>query len=485
MSSRRKKESSSSLEGISPEKAVKQEVKRRKKMAATGGTENDNNVTLNDLQGQLHAIMGSLQIITNEIKTVKNKHTELDQDIHGDGGINDLLEEARATIGETQADVCSTQELLQDNVKTIQMLTSVVLKQNQQLNSLQSEVDDLKARSMRENILIHNVPEDDSQGVRNAAVKALARVNIDISSTEFDRIHRLGPVRSDKSSRPIVAKPHKFRETDRLLNVDKRGLNRKTQPWISPQYPEQIREARIQLSMIAEEKKKLSPNVKIKINHTTLLVNNSIVKPSLTPPSPAEILTLEKQEKEELKNIKFVKGAQVNTKSSSFVAQATHVKNLNQVRNAYKATMLDPAAAQATHNIAAYILPGGSSGYCDDRDYGLGRRALQVMQSLNSKQQQLGIAIFISRQYGGTKLGTQRFDIVRDITTEVCKKLQNLQAHDSLQILTPSVPAAPGHTDEHHSIIEAVTEVDMEQEQDISISTTAPLNITEDVGGTS
>ena len=124
MSSRRQKESSSSQEGISPQKKVQQEAKRSKKMAATGGTENEYNVTLNDLQGQLHAIMGSLQIITNDM-TVKNKHTELDQDINGDGGVSDLIEETRASIGETQADVCNTQKLMHDNVKTIQMFKSL------------------------------------------------------------------------------------------------------------------------------------------------------------------------------------------------------------------------------------------------------------------------------------------------------------------------------------------------------------------------
>ena len=460
MSNRQKKGGSSSHEGDSP---VKQKSKRRK-MAATGVNkggeeiENGETVTLRDLQGQLHAIIGSLQELNCDIKTVKNKHEELDNDINGSGGIADEMEEAKAAIGETQADVSDTQQIIQDSVATIKLLTSVVLKQNQQLGFVQREIEDLKARSMRENILIHNVPEGDSQGVLNAAINFLKKANIDISHTEFDRIHRLGPIRSDKSARPIVAKPHKFRETERLLNLDKRGINRKTTVWISPQYPEHIRETRIQLAMIADEKRKLSKEAKIRISHTTLTINGQIVKPTLTPPSPADILTLDKEEKQDLKRIQFVQGTQVNYKSSSFRAQATIVKNLNDVRNAYKATMMDPEIAKTTHNIAAYILPNGSSGYCDDRDYGLGRRALQVMQSLIGKPQQHGTAIFISRQYGGTKLGTQRFEVVKDITTQVYIQLQKVMADDIRQTLTP--------TSTVHNLVSIQENEPMEQSSD-------------------
>ena len=59
---------------------------------------------------------------------------------------------------------------------------------------------------------------------------------------------------------------------------------------------------------------------------------------------------------------------------------------------------MNPLKAQATH-IVAYILPNGSSGFCDDQDYGMGRRMLQAMEHMGDSGK--GMAVFITRQYGG------------------------------------------------------------------------------------
>ena len=74
-------------------------------------------------------------------------------------------------------------------------------------------------------------------------------------------------------------------------------------------------------------------------------------------------------------------------------------------------------ALEASHNIAAYILPGGEKGYCDDGDYGLGRCILNTMKDLNVR----GRVVFITRRYGGTKLGFRRFTIVQNLTKSVCQ----------------------------------------------------------------
>ena len=103
--------------------------------------------------------------------------------------------------------------------------------------------------------------------------------------------------------------------------------------------------------------------------------------PQLSTPTAASILSMENGEKEELAKIRFASSRLVNENASSFIAKATLVTNLNDVRKAYKALLLDPNNAQATHNIAAYILPSGAAGYSDDRDYGMGRRMLQAIEA--------------------------------------------------------------------------------------------------------
>ena len=176
------------------------------------------------------------------------------------------------------------------------------------------------------------------------------------------------------------------------------------------------------------------------------------MKPTLNPPTPADILKLEKEEIKQLSAIKFIQSETINARSSSFIANGTTASNLNDVRLAYSALMLNPVILQATHNIAAYILPDGSSGYCDDQDYGMGRRMLQSLEQSRGK----GIAVFITRQYGGNKLGSQRFEIARDLTNSVCKELSMLKlSMPQMQPLSTSkdepmeetVPSSPTEKD--------------------------------------
>jgi len=85
------------------------------------------------------------------------------------------------------------------------------------------------------------------------------------------------------------------------------------------------------------------------------------------------------------------------------------------VRKAYLALLLNPDNLASTHNIAGYLLPNGSTGYADDHDYGMGRATMQAIQQAGTP----GIAVFITRQYSGQKLGYKRFQIVKDITINV------------------------------------------------------------------
>ena len=68
---------------------------------------------------------------------------------------------------------------------------------------------------------------------------------------------------------------------------------------------------------------------------------------------------------------------------------------------------MNPKNLSSTQNIAGYILPNSSTGYCDDGDYGMGRAILRAMEP--DKGYAAGLAVFVTRQYGGVKLGLKRF----------------------------------------------------------------------------
>ena len=101
-----------------------------------------------------------------------------------------------------------------------------------------------------------------------------------------------------EKTRPIVAKPTRYKDTQRLLSHRRRGINDKNYPWISPQFPESVREERIQLAQIADHAHKKNRSVKSQITPNTLFINGQKVSPPLARTSAAEVLLLPKPEQE-------------------------------------------------------------------------------------------------------------------------------------------------------------------------------------------
>ena len=288
------------------------------------------------------------------------------------------------------------------------------------------DIEELKTRSMRDNVIPETKDEEDLKG---AVAASMLKMGLDLSGIEYDRIHRLGPATPNNKPRAIVAKPCLHRDTQRLLSHRKVGINKKNDPWISPQFPESVREERIQLAQIADMAHRKDRKTKSKIAQNALYINGQKVLPPLEPVSPAEVLLLPKAEQRELLEIKFAKTNVISVKGSTFTGRGTPVTSLNDVRKAQKSLMLHQETVQASHNIICYLLPNGTSGYFDDHDYGMGRRMLQTLE----QQERSGIMVVLTRFYGGNKLGPQRFEVARDITRQVCLLLPKAQKEGSIQ----------------------------------------------------
>ena len=86
--------------------------------------------------------------------------------------------------------------------------------------------------------------------------------------------------------------------------------------------------------------------------------------------------------------------------------------------------MTIPECLGASHNIVGYILPNGESGYADHGDFGMGRTVVRAMND----QQARGRAVFVTRVYGGQKLGLQRYSVIAKLTKTLCPKSGDL--HD-------------------------------------------------------
>ena len=154
-------------------------------------------------------------------------------------------------------------------------------------------------------------------------------------------------------------------------------------------------------------------SVKIKLTNDRVMINSQLVKPPLNPPKPTDILSLSRLDRIELEGeFEFVGGLEHTKLGSKFQATAT---NLNQLRQAYLSLLLDPNKLAATHNIAAYILPDGSSGYTDEGDYGIGR----VIKKVIEKSGITKLVVFVIWYYGGEKLGYRTNELIKTFAQQI------------------------------------------------------------------
>ena len=78
---------------------------------------------------------------------------------------------------------------------------------------------------------------------------------------------------------------------------------------------------------------------KIEVRSDKLYLNNQMIKKKILPPTTQQLFPL-KYEKKRIANLKFVSSDTFGEKESQFIAMATSVNNLNDVRNAYVAVRM-------------------------------------------------------------------------------------------------------------------------------------------------
>lgn len=105
----------------------------------------------------------------------------------------------------------------------------------------------------------------------------------------------------------------------------------------------------------------------------------------------------------------------IEVKQSEFNARAAvGVRDMDDVA-AFGAYVQATCTPDVTHAFMhAYVLPDGAMGSGDDGEKGAGRAILAVLkQRLHAKPPD-GVAVAVSRWYGGVMLGSRRFSVIAE-----------------------------------------------------------------------
>lgn len=192
--------------------------------------------------------------MNSKIATMDRRVTSLERQLNESNRQITELETSRAFDSQTcddlkraQSDISRQVTELDNHKKDLTDSLKSVTQENIRLNE---QLLDLQSRSMRDNLLFHNIDECSTREERlneNCVEKIQSffetKLNItDARDVKIDRAHRIGPFRANKT-RPVVVKFNFFQDklrvkqaaNDKLKNTDYR---------VSEQYPKTIQDRR-------------------------------------------------------------------------------------------------------------------------------------------------------------------------------------------------------------------------------------------------
>ncbi|XP_062593380.1 uncharacterized protein LOC134254856 [Saccostrea cucullata] len=142
---------------------------------------------------QMSAIHDCLRSITgklNNINVLQQSVNNMNRDLWDEDGLDERIK----YIGQQHEDNVGEIETLklENNYlrKELQVLKSIIVNLDRRVSQQENEIVDPRGRSMRDNILVHNLAEDDQENL-NTRVSELIKEHLNLE-VGFIRIHRNG-----------------------------------------------------------------------------------------------------------------------------------------------------------------------------------------------------------------------------------------------------------------------------------------------------
>ena len=314
------------------------------------------------------------------------------------------------------------------NVQTaeIQILTDDLKASKQQcvilegrLTRAEKLVDDMReqllqheARSMRNNLVFHNVPEASSGPAAEnteATLRTFIKQEMKVSSSDmeeikFDRVHRVGQ-RQQGKTRIIVANFNPSREKNIVLRHAK-NLSKDKNYGVNEQLPRELEERKKQL--IPKYKDARNKQMKPKWSLDKLIIGNAV-----TQVEQDRVRDINTNTTEMASSLKVKRAPPITHMKTSYQGHVTAIKSQDDIVPALHAIYADSRVARASHNSYAYRLKMGDQvieHYEDDGDHGAGCHLLTLLRDEDITDK----LVCVSTWSGGTYLGRARYGHVLD-----------------------------------------------------------------------
>jgi hypothetical protein len=266
------------------------------------------------------------------------------------------LEKSANSLSDENADMKQTIETLQ---RKVQLQDGLIARLTSKTEQQEAQLTDLRARSMRDNIVIGGIAEDGvnenwdvtKRKVQNFLNKELKIA--DVNEVQIDRAHRSGV--KGNEPRPIIAKLMNSSSKDIIFQHVK-NLRGKPNFSIQEQLPAEVTECRKRL-WNQYKRAKADPNNRVSWSLDKLVINGV----TFSAYDDKHDLTTNNEIR---RNIETVHTQHSVVDGSTFIGHAAEIVDRSDVPIVLARLMQDPMVAGATHNIFAYRFddsakPGG------------------------------------------------------------------------------------------------------------------------------
>ena len=151
-----------------------------------------------------------------------------------------------------------------------------------------------------------------------------------------------------------------------------------------------------------------------------LTIQGETYTPKVSVPTPRDLVDLSPETLDSILKMSLESTTPIIREKSIFEGYIASVNSFQQIRQLYtKMKLIQPAAR---HIVCAYFLPGDNfyhnQGYCDDGEPSAGNVILQTMirNKLSNR------VIFVSRKYGGVRMGMDRFECYHTAAVKVAQE---------------------------------------------------------------
>lgn len=279
------------------------------------------------------------------------------------------------------------------------------------IDNLSEKTTDLTSRSMRDNVIIKNMEEEEHEDVGRLEEKLFkffaSEMNLgpnELGKIHVERIHRIGKQSNDRQ-RHIVVKLNSKGKSIVMANI--KYLRKESKIKITEQFPPEIHARRDKLWPMFVEAKQQGKQTRW--NQDKLLIDGRSIKPPTD-----KIMDINMDVTLTAAKLQPKHTAVVTREGSHFQGHIVHITSKDEVVPAIKALCADTRVAGASHVIYAYHV--GTERYSihnweDDGEWGGARWIMEAI----SKKNVYNRLVCVTRWYGGKHMGRARFETIKDM----------------------------------------------------------------------